>query len=91
MSLLRGAARQAHTEDCRKRLETILKGTVRSDEVDRRTTEYMARMLKKSEAKRIDKERAEAEAQKNPKNPKDGKDEVMRDGVQETQRSRRTA
>ena len=40
MSLLRGTARQAHTENCRRRIEEELKGTEKADAATRRMKEY---------------------------------------------------
>ena len=39
-SLRRGAARQAHSENCRRRIDAELKGTVKADAAMRRTKEY---------------------------------------------------
>ena len=70
VSILRATARQAHTEACRKRLEDTLRGTVRSDAANRRTNEYIARALKRSEDQRIEAEHKAAE----------GKDSANTDG-----------
>ena len=61
---LRNTTRQAHTEACRRRLENELRGTVRSDAANRRTTEYIARSLKKADDKRIDEEQQAAKTAK---------------------------
>ena len=46
-SLLRGTARQAHTENCRRRVEAELKGTAKADAAMRRIKEYQDRAAAK--------------------------------------------
>ena len=43
MSLLRGIAKQAHTESCRSRIEEELKGTAKAHAATRRMKEYQDR------------------------------------------------
>ena len=47
VSLLRGTARQAHTENCRRRIEEELKSTAKADAATRRTKEYQDRAAEK--------------------------------------------
>ena len=47
MSLLRGTAKQAHTENCRRRLEEELKGTAKAHTTTRRMKEYQDRAAEK--------------------------------------------
>ena len=47
MSLLRGTARKAHTENCRRRIEDELKGTAKADAATRRMKEYQDRAAAK--------------------------------------------
>ena len=47
MSLLRGTARQAHTEKCRRRIEEELKGTAKAQGATRRIKEYQDRAAEK--------------------------------------------
>ena len=47
MSLLRGTARQAHTENCRRRLEEAPKGTAKAHAAMRRMREYQERAAEK--------------------------------------------
>ena len=47
MSLLRGTARQAHTENCRRRIEEELKGTAKAHAATRRIKEYQDRAADK--------------------------------------------
>ena len=47
MSLLRGTARQAHTESCRRRIEEELKGTAKAHAATRRMKEYQDRAAEK--------------------------------------------
>ena len=51
-SVLRGGARQAHTEACRKRLEAELEGTERAERSKRKGHEFLEGALAKSDAKR---------------------------------------
>ena len=57
ISILKGTARQAHSEACRKRMEEKLKGTERSKVVERRVDEYLEKAIKKDEEKREAKRR----------------------------------
>ena len=43
MSLLRGIARQGHTENCRRRIKEELKGTAKAHAATRRMIEYQDR------------------------------------------------
>ena len=47
MSLLRGTARQAHTENCRRRIEEELKGTAKAHAATRRMKVYQDRAAEK--------------------------------------------
>ena len=47
MSLLRGTARRAHTESCRRRIEEELKGTAKANVATRRMKEYQDRAAEK--------------------------------------------
>ena len=47
MLLLRGTARQAHTESCRRRIEEELKGTAKAHAATRRMKEYQDRAAEK--------------------------------------------
>ena len=47
VSLLRGTARQAHTENCRRRIEEELKGTAKAHAATRRMKEYQDRAAEK--------------------------------------------
>ena len=62
MSLLRGTARQAHTENCRRRLEEELKGTAKAHAATRRMKEYQDRAVEKG-TKRTKADQEEEERQ----------------------------
>ena len=63
VSLLRGTARQAHTESCRRRIEEELKGTAKAHAATRRMKEYQDRALRKEQN-----ERKQTRKKKNGKN-----------------------
>ena len=45
VSILKGTARQAHSEGCRKRMETEMKGLEKTREADRRREEYVEKAI----------------------------------------------
>jgi len=76
VSILKGTARQAHSEACRKRMETELKNTDRSKAAERRVDEYLEKAIKKDEEKReIKRRKADGNGGENAKN--DAKDDVQ--------------
>ena len=62
MSLLRGTARQAHTESCRRRIEEELKGTAKAHAATRRMKQYQDRAAEKG-TKRTKADQEEEERQ----------------------------
>ena len=67
-SLLRGTARQAHTENCRRRVEAELKGTAKADAAMRRIREYQDRAAAKG-TKRTKTSQEEGHQQHEPEKP----------------------
>jgi len=59
VSVLRGTARQTHTDACRRRIEEELKGTDRVKAAEDRVNEYMAKALEKEDEKRRTKRKVE--------------------------------
>ena len=60
-SLLRGTARQAHSEACRKRMGREMTGDERAKKVEGRAFEFFSKTLEMSDKQRTeDKEREEA-------------------------------
>ena len=53
-SLLKGTARQAHTENCRRRIEEKLRGTAKAEAAQRRAKEHQGKAAERSEANEVE-------------------------------------
>ena len=54
MSSLKGTARQAHTENCRRRLEEELRGTVKAEAAQRRVNQHQVKAAEENETNDVE-------------------------------------
>ena len=92
IAILRGTARQAHTKDCRNRMEEKLKTTEKAMKAKKRVDEYVEKKAAEEEEvrRRIEKKRRKREGDGGTEDKNDERmDEDDRKGAESSQSSRR--